>query len=481
MKNKLIISKFGGGVFGINGENIPLVIDRIKKIKKQCEIGPLIIVSAPKTYYKNKVSSITDVAMDIGNEYANFNPVSIDPLINPYIECEKMFIAKQYKKQFNNELYKAKQKINRALNQILDNRRCVDVNRSRLLAYSGEMLMNILMSYVMKSNGLKSTYLTLKNWPIITDDEFENANFLLSKSQERVSDLKQMFKNENIPCIGGYIGMTEDGLETTYERGGSDRTAVNLSMLLHNEYNIILDFEKEGVVLNTDPKIVKTAKPVFNLSYNEAHIASRFGMKILDPFAVRELRESGMDVPVILTNVNNPKQITTIDRTLNIKYSENPNWSGKSTNPIKIVTGKNNCAIIELNKKSRDTLENFIIKVKRYREFIELMPYEKYGNEYARYLFLDGNYIKRHEREFKSFNSDVNIRYNLAAITLVGDQMGETPGIMSIALGPAFKSGINIEDAVFLGPQGGMILLIIKEGELRNIILSIHNARSELE
>ena len=287
MKNKLIISKFGGGVFGVNGENIPLVIDRIKKLQKQCEVGPLIIVSAPKTNYKNKISSITDVAMDIGNEYANFNPVSIDPLINPYIECEKKYISKQYKKQFNDELYKAKQKINRALNQILDNRRCVDVNRSRLLAYSGEMLMNILMSYVMKSNGLKSTYLTLKDWPIITDDEYENANFLLLKSQEKISNLKKMFKNENIPCIGGYIGITEDGLETTYERGGSDRTAVNLSMLLHEEYDVILDFEKEGVVLNADPKIVKTAKPIFNLSYNEAHIAGRFGMKILDPFAIR--------------------------------------------------------------------------------------------------------------------------------------------------------------------------------------------------
>ena len=454
MKNKLIISKFGGGVFGVNGENIPLVIDRIKKLQKQCEVGPLIIVSAPKTNYKNKISSITDVAMDIGNEYANFNPVSIDPLINPYIECEKKYISKQYKKQFNDELYKAKQKINRALNQILDNRRCVDVNRSRLLAYSGEMLMNILMSYVMKSNGLKSTYLTLKDWPIITDDEFENANFLLLKSQEKISNLKKMFKNENIPCIGGYIGITEDGLETTYERGGSDRTAVNLSMLLHEEYDVILDFEKEGVVLNADPKIVKTAKPIFNLSYNEAHIAGRFGMKILDPFAIRELRESGINIPVVLTNVNNPKQITKIDRILNIKTTNNP---------IKIVTGKNKCAIIELNKQSRDTLESFIIKVKRYREFIELMPYEKHGNEYARFLFLDADYVKKHEREFKSFNSDVNIRYNLAAITLVGDQMGETPGIMSIALGPAFRDKINIEDAVFLGPQGGMVLLIIKD------------------
>ena len=52
---------------------------------------------------------------------------------------------------------------------------------------------------------------------------------------------------------------------------------------------------------------------------------------------------------------------------------------------------------------------------------------------------------------------------------------------MSIALGPAFRDKINIEDAVFLGPQGGMVLLIIKEGELGKIISSIHKARSELK
>lgn len=36
----------------------------------------------------------------------------------------------------------------------------------------------------------------------------------------------------NLVCIGGFIGKTIDGLETTYERDGSDRSAADLSIIL---------------------------------------------------------------------------------------------------------------------------------------------------------------------------------------------------------------------------------------------------------
>ena len=46
----------------------------------------------------------------------------------------------------------------------------------------------------------------------------EDGLAFLSKKQEfgLTLVLKKMFTNENIPCIGGYIGITEDGLETTW-------------------------------------------------------------------------------------------------------------------------------------------------------------------------------------------------------------------------------------------------------------------------
>ena len=49
----------------------------------------------------------------------------------------------------------------------------------------------------------------------------------------------------DVVCIGGFIGKTPDGITTTYERGGSDRTAVDLGILFHKKYEVSIDFEKD--------------------------------------------------------------------------------------------------------------------------------------------------------------------------------------------------------------------------------------------
>ena len=42
------------------------------------------------------------------------------------------------------------------------------------------------------------------------------------------------------------MGKTVDGIETTYERGGSDRTAADVAILLNDYYDTELDFEKDN-------------------------------------------------------------------------------------------------------------------------------------------------------------------------------------------------------------------------------------------
>ena len=44
---------------------------------------------------------------------------------------------------------------------------------------------------------------------------------------------------------------------TTYERGGSDRTAADLGILFNKKYETSIDFEKDSSVVSADPKIVK--------------------------------------------------------------------------------------------------------------------------------------------------------------------------------------------------------------------------------
>ena len=43
--------------------------------------------------------------------------------------------------------------------------------------------------------------------------------------------IEQILEKNDVISIGGFIGKTKDGIITTYERGGSDRTAADLGIL----------------------------------------------------------------------------------------------------------------------------------------------------------------------------------------------------------------------------------------------------------
>ena len=86
--------------------------------------------------------------------------------------------------------------------------------------------------------------------------------------------------------------------------------------------------------------------------------------------------------------MKNPEKITTIKR--------NPDT--QNGHPLKIVTGKKNCALFRIETDAASRLLGSLEKDKRYSEFIVLSPYTKDGIEFTRILFLDADYIKRNEK-----------------------------------------------------------------------------------
>ncbi len=95
--------------------------------------------------------------------------------------------------------------------------------------------------------------------------------------------VEELIGGNDVVSIGGFIGKTENGTITTYERGGSDRTAADIGILFHKKYDATIDLEKDSSVVSADPKIVQSELDnVMQLSYNEARLAGMFGMKIID-------------------------------------------------------------------------------------------------------------------------------------------------------------------------------------------------------
>ncbi|HJT09723.1 MAG TPA: aspartate kinase [Candidatus Nitrosotalea sp.] len=466
----LVVAKFGGSAVGVDGTLIPTIIKRINELKKDGKV--IAVFSAPLTIHDGKQRSLTDIALHLGQKAESGQSFDIEEIRKPYLKILELVDGKlqdECRKTIDSFLKKAAS----SLEHTAQKKEFANETRARVLAYSGEVLMSNVMSFVLKSAGIKADVVSFDAWPIITDNNIESANFLATQSSENLKGMETLVEKNDVIAIGGFIGKTIDGLETTYERGGSDRTAADLGILFSKKYSTKIDFEKDSAVLSADPRVVKDElEYIKDLSYNEARIAGMFGMKILDPIAIKEIVENGVDMPIIITDMGKPDKITTIQRS-----------PGNSNgHPLKIVTGKKNCAILRMESKSAEDLFESLEKDKRYSEFVVLSPFTKDDIEFTRILFLDGDYVKRNERYVLGFDPLASITYNRGVITLIGDEMWRVQQIASKASSRIGEAGLNILNMDAQEETSRIIIVTEDSGDnIERAIRAVHAERSKIK
>jgi len=466
----LIVSKFGGSAIGADGLSVPIIIQRINELKKNAKV--IAVFSAPLTIQNGKIRSLTDIVLDLGRRAEGGEEVNLDEVKQAYEKILEL-VSSDFQEECKNIIDSYLKNSKNALDEAKQKGEFGDEVRSKALAYSGELLMSQVMNYIMRGQGIKSGAVQIDSWPIITDNNIESTNFLASESLEKIQPLEKLLDENEVVSIGGFIGKTTDGIITTYERGGSDRTAADLGILFHKKFDTSIDFEKDSAVVSADPKIVgEGLSQVVQLSYNEARLAGMFGMKILDPIAIKEILEYGVDIPIIITNMKEPTKITTIIRKPDTKNGH----------PLKIVTGKRNCAIFRIETKSAERLLDSLENDKRYSEFIILSPYTKDGVEFTRILFLDGDYVKRNEKYLLGFDSLATITYNRGVITLIGDEMWRVQQIASKASAKIGDAGLNILN-MDAQEESSRIIIVVEDSEknIEKAIESIHSERSKIK
>ncbi|MCV0399595.1 MAG: aspartate kinase [Nitrosarchaeum sp.] len=466
---KLVVAKFGGSAIGPNGDTIPVVIDRINDLKKDSKV--IAVFSAPLTITNGKKRSLTDVVLEQGKNAEDGTKPSLEVVKATYDKILS-FVSQENMNECKKKIDSLLKMAQSALDEAYQKKEFANETRSQALAFSGEILMSHVMNYILKSKGMKSEAARYEEWPIITDNNIESTNFLATKSRDHLEKTEEMVRENDVVTIGGFIGKTEDGVVTTYERGGSDRTAADLGILFHKKYETSIDFEKDSSVVSADPKIVDSELvEVDQLSYNEARLAGMFGMKILDPIAIKEIVENGVDMPIMVTNMKDPSKTTTIKRIPD----------RKNGHPIKIVTGKENCAIFRIETSNVQRLLTSLEKDKRYSEFIILSPFTKDGMEFSRILFLDADYIKRNEKYFLGFDSLATITYNRGVITLIGDEMWRVQQVASRTSAKIGEAGLNILNMDAQEETSRIVIIVDdSEGNIRKAISAVHNEVSKI-
>jgi aspartate kinase len=144
---------------------------------------------------------------------------------------------------------------------------------------------------------------------------------------------------------------------------------------------------------------------------------------------------------------------------------------------IKIVTGKKNCAIVRMESVAASHIAALFEKQRQYHDFIMLSPYKKDNLEMTRFLFLDGDYVKRHEKVFRSFYPKVEMVYGRGVVTLIGDSMWKIPKIVSDTSSIVSQQDINILN-IDAQEETSRILILVEDQNVEEVIRSIHSKGS---
>ena len=311
----------------------------------------------------------------------------------------------------------------------------VETDRDDILAM-GERTSARIFAASLKSHGIQARYFdpSDRDWPIITDHDFSNANPLRSSCIERIQKYVQPVVNDGIvPVIGGFIGRTRDGRISTLGRGGSDTTALLLATALGAD-EVVLVTSTSGI-LTGDPKLIR--KP---------HV-----LKTIDMKALIGIADTG-------TKFIHRKALRYKDPDINIRVI--PSNAGRLDTPGSQITGgpltelevkiHNPDPVASITLVGRDLTHNPEL-VKKVTEIIRsnLVAISQDSDSAILYLSQTPSLGRQISRLHDVVANDphglaIAARIGMALITIKGVGLEETPGLVA-KISDSLRSGnINI-------------------------------------
>lgn len=144
-----------------------------------------------------------------------------------------------------------------------------------MLVASGEQISIALLAIALKKRGYKAKPLLAYQLGIETDNIYSKARITNIKTDY----LKKLIADDFIPIVAGFQGVDEDMNITTLGRGGSDTTAVALAAAIGaSSCEIYTDVP---AVFSADPRMVKKAREIPRLSFEEMMEMASLGSKVL--------------------------------------------------------------------------------------------------------------------------------------------------------------------------------------------------------
>jgi len=274
------------------------------------------------------------------------------------------------------------------------------------------------------------------DWPIVTDDNFGDATPILPICQRRIQrHVLPCLEVGIVPVLPGFVGKATDGRITTMGRGGSDITTFLLARCLPAKESILVT-DHNGL-MTADPKLVKEAHPISQISVRELMGLADSGTKFLKTKALRFLNDS---FKVRITS-NLASSLRSGGTVIKGSFPEAITAELESPGPAAMVTitGRD-------ISQSPKILKEILSKVTKERT--EILGLSANSNSLIIYIPWQRrrrlvNEIHRCLLAHQEMTA-MAVRDNLSLITIAGVGFVETPGLVASVSEPLKEASLNI-------------------------------------
>ncbi len=340
------------------------------------------------------------------------------------------------------------------------------------IAAFGEMLSCMQLAAILSLRGVPAEFIDARAI-LRTDARFGEAavDFSVTKKLARKA-LLPLAKKKVVPVVTGFIGSTEDGLTTTLGRDGSDYTASIIGAALGSK-EIWIWTDVDGV-MTADPRTVRRAKVLPEITYREAAEMSYFGAKVIHPKTMTPAIEN--NIPIRIKNTLNPSHPGTL-----ISHS-----TGPEKRIVKNVTSIDNLSLISIEGKGMVGVPDICARIFSALAGVRVnvMMISQASSQQNVCLVIPkrdcGTAVKALREEFESAIAaktveDIKLRDSVSIVAVVGEGMKGTPGIAAKTFTAVADAGVNIV-AIAQGSSELNISLVVEQHDTPKAVQAIHDA-----
>lgn len=327
-----------------------------------------------------------------------------------------------------------------------------------ILMGCGEIISGVTMVNTLEKYGYKSAFLTGGQAGIVTDNNHNDARILEVNPQNII----KYAEKDHIVVVAGFQGHTNDGEITTLGRGGSDTTAAALGVALQAEY-IEIYTDVDGI-MTADPRIVKNARTLDVVTYNEiCHLAYE-GAKVIHPRAVEIAMQHNIPLKVKCTFSDDPG-------TLVMSNSEFSKYDIIYDRPVTGITHIPDLTQIKVFTKDYPQIENIQLKIFKAIyladisiDFINIHPH-------AVIFTVKNNLGDKVVQILENMGVKAEVINNCAKIAAVGAGMTGVPGVMANIIEALTKVDVQILQSA---DSYTTIWCLVKNDDMEKAVQALH-------